>query len=462
MKKRMIIVLLAIIVSACKTADRPRESAILLYNINIIDVTDGTIASDRSILIENDQIKSIDDYHNLKEKVYPKNQINCSNKYIIPGLWDAHVHIDKLANDSLHVQSMLSLYTLNGVTSIREMGGDWNKIKTIKEHSQKYRVSPTIYTAGPIFENKEFVDWVVEADNDIEFKQQRISVSNEHEVPELIDSVVQLGVDFIKVRTVASPEVFFKIAEETRKHHIKFCGHVDAKVDLYEAVESGISSLEHLDIFQLTGMTESKMDSVVSLMKSMNTSYCPTLTYFKEHRIKNKAKIKAYLNDSLNTHFKARSYASSSLIKKSNLAIEQAENSQVPWKAMESHFLKFGKKIAQNNVSIIAGTDGANALVLPGFSLHEELKLYQTQFGMSNLKILQTATINPARYFEHNQLGLIKAGYIADLVILDGNPLEDIGNISKIHSVIKAGVLIPKEEIETRLDNIRYENTRVN
>lgn len=452
-------IILTTLFYTCSGTKDTSKSAILLYNANVIQVTDGSVLTDQSILIDNGIIQSIGTYASLKKLALEDKHIDIENKYVIPGMWDSHVHIDKLSDNFEHSESMLSLYTLNGVTSIREMGGDWNKIKKLKEASQKSHLLPTIFTAGPIFENKAFVDWVVENDNDIEFGKQRIGVSKTEEVPFLIDSVLELGVDFIKVRTAASPEVFFEIAKQCQKHKVKFCGHVDAKVDLYDAVNAGISSLEHLDIFQLNGMDDTKMDSIVSLMKSLNTSYCPTLTYFKQHRIYDKKEISAFLYDSTYTSYPQRAYASESLLNKSKQAVGWAGQSQVPWKAMESNFLKFGKKIAENNVCILAGTDGANALVLPGFSLHDELDLLHKELNMSTLQILQSATINPATYFSlEDKLGKIENGYIADLVILDKNPLDDIKNVKNIHSVVKSGQLISSSEIQAAFEGIKEYN----
>ncbi|MCX2718102.1 amidohydrolase family protein [Lentiprolixibacter aurantiacus] len=447
-----------LILSSCRKSKDVDDTALLLLNARIINVLDGSISDNQSILIQDGKIESIGAYKDLKGFAVKQNHVDIENRFVIPGLWDSHVHIDQLSDDFNHSKQMLSLYTLNGITSIREMGGDWTRIKKLKQVASESHFLPTVFSAGPIFENKAFVDWVVEQDNDIAFGKQRISVSKPEEVPSLIDSVINLGVDFIKVRTAASPEVFFEIAKQCRKYGVKFCGHVDAKIDLYEAVNAGISSLEHIDIFQLTGMNESKMDSIVSLMKSINTYYCPTLTYFKQHRIYDKEKINAFLDDSTYATYPQRAYASKSLLDKSKQAIGWAQESQVPWKKLEPNFLKFAKKLNENNVSVLAGTDGANALVLPGFSLHEELALYSSELEMENLSILQSATINPARYFGLENLGLVKKGFTADLVVLDKNPLKAIDHMQSIYAVVKTGNLINQKEIKERLISIQEYN----
>jgi hypothetical protein len=227
---------------------------------------------------------------------------------------------------------------------------------------------------------------------------------------------------------------------------------------LYEAVKSGISYLEHLDIYQISSMSDTKMDAIELIMKEMKTGYSPTLTYFKKHRIYDRTKIKSFLNDSTYATFPNRAYASKRLLEKSFLAIKRSEGSQVPWKKMETNFLKFAKKIVSNNVLVLAGTDGANALVIPGFSLHEELQLYYSELKMTPLQILQSATINPAKYFDLQNTGLVKEGFIADLVVLDKNPLESIDHIQTIHSVIKSGKLISNAAINKQLKMIRRYN----
>jgi len=462
MKKYTLLVFLALIVSCSKTDKLKFSSnAFIVYNANIIDVENGLTIKDKAIVIDSGLIKRIDDFKNLKSLVSKDKHYNLEHKFIIPGLWDMHSHIDKLSDNFEHSKSMLSLYTLNGVTSIREMGGDWNKLKKLKQASEKNHNLPTVYTAGPILENKAFVDWVAKVDNDPEFKKQRVGISSKDEVKHKVDSILDLGIDFIKIRTAASAEVFFEVSKQCKKHNVKFCGHVDAKVDLYDAVESGISSLEHLDIFQLSGMSDIKMDSVVHLMKEKGTDYCPTLIYFKKHRIYGKKAIKSFLNDTI-FEYELRPYVSKKLLKKSKTAIKGAEQSQVPWKKMEANFLKFANKIVRNDVTILAGTDGANALVLPGFSLHEELQLYSSELKMTPLQILQSATINATKYFGiENKSGLIKQGYIADLVVLDKNPLLNIKNIEAINCVIKSGKLISNEEILKELKSIREYNKKV-
>ena len=462
--RTLVIVTTILLVISCTKGNKPEysENAYILYNTTIISVENGATIKDRAILIDRGLIKRIGNFKGLKSLVSKDKHYNLDNKFIIPGLWDMHSHIDKLSDDFEHSKSMLSLYTLNGVTSIREMGGDFKKINALQTISKKNSLLPSIYTAGPILENKAFVDWVAKVDNDPEFKKQRVRIGHESEVEKIIDSVKSLGVDFLKIRTVASKEVFFEIAKQAKVKGLKFSGHVDAKVDLYDAVKSGISSLEHLDIFQLSIMSDAKMDSIAFLMKALKTGYCPTLSYFKNHRIYDKVKIKSFLNDATYTSFPKRAYASKRLLQKSLLSIKRAEGSQVPWEKMEANFLKFAEKLVQNDVPILAGTDGANALVLPGFSLHEELQLYSNALKMNNLRILQSATINPASYFGfEKKIGQIKEGYIADIVILDKNPLLHIKNIETINSVIKSGRLISKKEIHKKLKSIKEYNRNI-
>ena len=438
------------------------NSQLLLFGAKIIDVTNGQILSENSILIQDGIIKKIGFYEDLNEQYRAANKKNVTGKFIVPGLWDSHAHVDQLSYDPDHALDMLSLYTMNGITSIREMGGDWNVIKRLKKASMTKKELPAIYTAGPIFENKAFVDWVAEIDNDPEFKKQRIGLTSVNSVKTKVDSVYDLGVDFFKIRTAPSEEVFFELIKQGEQKGVKVFGHVDSKIDLYDAVNAGIASLEHFDIFQLSGMSESKMDSIVNLMKELNTGYSPTLIYFKRFRIYSKEQQRFFLEDTMAQSFSQRAYVSKSLLNKALLSLSRAEESQVPWKKLEENFSKFAEKIAKEGVAVLAGTDGANGLILPGFSLHEELMLYSTELGMSNLSILQSATINPAKALRIDNLGLIKEGYQGNILVLDGNPLEDVQNLNRIHLVINKGFPIDKKEIEDTLQSIRNKNLNNN
>lgn len=456
---QLLVLLLLFIISGC-SGDKKNiysDEVIVLANAQIVDVVDGSIKSQQSVVIDGGLIQEIGAEDEITAGIPLDNHIDVEGRFLIPGLWDSHVHIDKLASDSSHAALMLQLYTINGVTSIREMGGNWEKIKRLSKAAKENAHLPTIYSAGPILENKAFVDWV--AQEDPQFAIERVGIAEVDEVAGKIDSLNQLGVDFIKVRTAASAEVFFEIARAVKEKGLQFAGHVDAKVDLYEAVEAGISSLEHVDIFQLNNMSEAGMDSVIVAMERQRTAYCPTLIYFKQHRIIDKGPIKAFLADSSYSTYPERVYASKSLLNKSREAIGWAEESSVPWKEMEPAFLTFAKKVADSKAPVLAGTDGVNALVLPGFSLHDELQLYKSELNMTPLEILQSATINPSVYFGlEKRVGKVEENYVADLVILDKNPLEDIQNTKSIYAVIKSGLMMTQGEIAKKAEEIATYN----
>ncbi len=454
MNRTLIILVVVLFLKACLN----ENDQLLIFGAQIIDVTNGQILNDNAVLVQDGVIKEIGLYEELIDRYRTAKKKDASNKYLVPGLWDSHVHVDQLSYEPDHSLDMLSLYTMNGVTSIREMGGDWNAIKPMKLASTTRKDLPEIYSAGPIFENKAFIDWVAEIDNDPEFKEQRIGLTTVEKVKAKMDSVIDLGVDFLKIRTAPSAEVFFELIDQAEQKGIKVFGHVDSKVDLYEAVDAGIGSLEHFDIFQLSGMTDSKMDSIIIRMKELNTGYSPTLIYFKRFRIYEKEEQRNFLEDSLSKKYSQSAFVSNSLRDKAFLSLRRAEESQVPWKELEENFLKFAERIVEEGVFVLAGTDGANGLIIPGFSLHEELELYSVELKMSNLSILQSATINPARVLGINNLGIIEEGYQANILVLDANPLDDIQNLNRINSVINKGYLIERSEIEKTLDRVIKKN----
>ncbi|WP_299364069.1 amidohydrolase family protein [Winogradskyella sp.] len=456
-------IFILVITNSCSTLNKNEStnSAYILYNANIVNVKDGTISKSDAIVIDKGTIKHIGSAIDLKKSFAKNNQYNLSGRYVIPGLWDMHVHVDKLSRDYEHSERMLSLFTLNGVTSIREMGGDYEKISRLKSATKTNSLLPSLYNAGPIFENKKWLDRL--ALDDPELASERIGIADPSRVSGVLDSILKLDIDFIKIRTAASDSVFFELADQCKKKGIKLCGHIDGKVDLYEAVKSGINSIEHVDIFQLKekDMTDSKMDSIVSLMEDLKTGYCPTLLVFKTLRIYSLKKAHEFLQDSTDSKFPMRAYASQRLIEKSDQSVGWAVSAKkvVPWEDWEVSFLRFADKIVKSNVPILAGTDGSNALILPGFSLLTELEMYQNELHMTPLHVLQSATMNAANFFElSHKTGYIKEGYDADLVILEKNPLENIKNLRSIYNVIKSGKIIDQNERKKRLKKVRDYN----
>jgi len=393
--------------------------------------------------------------------------IDVTGKYLIPGLWDMHVH-------EWNKESFFPLFIANGITGVRDMFSPLPPIKQWRpEIAAGTTIGPHIFAAG-IF-----------VDGPYPFcKPCTIAVSNAEEGRKAVLKVKEMGADFIKVYSMLPRDAYFAIADEAKRQHMVFAGHVPEFVSAAEASDAGQKSIEHLmgilvacsakeaelrktneaklraegiradtamleQVAALDSFDEKKASALFARFVRNGTWMCPTLTVLRavafsgEADFRNDPRIK-YIPNSLKQPFWEDAFG---------------------WKEHTPDFNAQARRVFQKQlevvgmmnragVRIVAGTDTANPYVFPGFSLHEELALL-VQAGLTPGEALRTATINPAKYFDmQRSLGTVEKSQIADLVLLDANPLMDINNTRKIAAVIVGGRYFPKEKLEQMLADV--------
>ena len=437
---------------------------LLIKNTNIVDVRTGAIRSNVSVLIHNNRIQRIEKEIRIADNVQV---FDGTGKYLIPGLWDMHTH-------TWDAESTFPLLTANGVTGIRDMFGSMSAINKWKEDIANGRLKgPVIYGSGPIVDGPKPI-W-----------PGSVAISSPKQIHDVIDSLKnKLKVDFIKVYSLIPRADYFSIVDETRKHSISFAGHVPAEVTVLEAAKAGQKSQEHLIGFVqgssdsaeyfnkvsqkqiidtplrnpvikmrrlLNTFNEKNLSALVKeLAKYENVWICPTLTV--NHNL-------GYLADSVFTNDPRVHYMMPGIknfwdpkndFRFKNYAEEYYDLSR---KTFALH-LKIVKQLQDAGVKMIAGTDYPNPYCFPGFSLHDELS-YMVEAGLTPLQALQTATINPALYFNiTNDYGTVEVGKVANLVLLEQNPLVKIDHTKSIFAVVINGKYLSKAELEGMLKKL--------
>ncbi len=435
--------------------------SIVLSNVNLIDVANGSIQPDVHILIENGRIKNIDKI----KRSYPGNVtlIDCRGKFVIPGLWDMHTH-------TWNSKNFFPLLIANGVTGIRDMFSNMDSVRFWRKQVEANRlIAPVIYGSGPIVDGPKPI-W-----------PGSIALASPDKVSGVIDSMkVKLGADFIKVYSLLPKATYLKIAEECKKQGLAFDGHIPNEVTVLEAARAGQRSQEHLLGFiaessdsaayigkvnrkeitdpklpdrtsimrlQLSTFNEKKLDALVNDLAKYKTWICPTLTV---NRSMGNLKVPEFTNDK-RTH-----YMMPGVVMRWNPANDfrfkamSDEYFELLRKGFNIH-LKTVKKLHSAGVKLLAGTDYPNPYCFPGFSLHDELEL-MVSAGLTPLDALQTATLNPALFFKiTDDFGTVERGKVANLVLLDKNPLENIGNTRNIFAVLVNGRVILKSELDIML-----------
>ncbi len=446
--------------SSTATFAAPSASkVILLNNINVIDATGSPVQMGMNVLIEDGFISAI---QKDKISIGLGEKIDGTGRFLIPGLWDMHVH--------WYAESYLPLFIANGVTGTRQMWGfpmhyDW---KSRIASSEEF-ISPRILIASIIIDGPNKI------------RPGSLSATTELEGREYVRRFHGMGADFIKVYHNLRPNVYFAIADESQKLGIPFAGHVPTAITVEEVSDAGQESIEHLegiplalssdrhDIQEASKNASSRKERLAlsgrivdtfdpSLMaplfdrlKKNGTWQSPTLTVLRNSAY---LRERAELDRERLEYLPA--YITSSWEAKNNPFYQNwtAEDWVIAQRNFEHSKMLVGE-LNRAGVKIIAGTDVSNPYCFPGFSLHDELQLL-VESGLTPMQALQAATKNAAEFSKQlDVLGTVEVGKIADLVILDANPLIDIRNTTKISTVIFDGRVYSREKLDKMLEAVK-------
>jgi imidazolonepropionase-like amidohydrolase len=300
-----------------------------------------------------------------------------------------------------------------------------------------------------------------------------IAIATPEDGRRAVDMLKARGVDFIKIQSYVPREAYFAIAEECKKQNITFVGHVPDAIRATEASNAGQKSFEHLiGIFEASSTVEDELmkgpkgpgrfldtyDSareaaIIQLLAKNQTWQCPTLYWERGQWLVDAIDV----TKDLDAKYAPVYWREKSWPKFTAGIIKDLDTDPLPvrQKFVERE-LEIVKKLQQANVPFLAGTDTpAGVDVLPGFSLHLELQRFVAA-GFTPMQALQTATINPAKFLDKlNDLGTVEKGKIADLVLLDANPLDDIANTRKVSAVFSSGRYYSRAQLDRILADVQ-------
>ena len=454
--KRALLFLLFFLVPAVSLAQAP--SVFSIVNVTIIDVTGGPPQNHRTVVVRDRKIEEI----GYSDEIKPKGQrINATGKFLIPGLWDMHVHI-VFGDWFPHAKEVtLPLFIANGITGVRDMGSELDVLQQYrKEISAGTLVGPRIVMSGPMLDGP----------------QPRFPSSIAIKTPEdgrrAVDDLKKRGVDFIKLQSLIPRDAVFAIADEAKKQGITFVGHVPDAVRASEASNAGQKSFEHLigifegaspleDEFIKGSKSEAKFLStydperaakLFALLAKNQTWQCPTLVW---ERGGNLIELSDFSKDPRAKYVPA--YWKDVTWKRFTEQVEHDFNTDdLPTRRrFVQKELEVVNAMYHSGIPFLAGTDTPPGVyIFPGFSLHEELQRFVAA-GFTPLEALQTATLNPAKFLGmEDRFGTIEKGKIADLVLLDGNPLDEIRNTQKIAGVVANGRYFSRADLDKLLAGV--------
>ncbi len=477
MKEYIVLIIVGTSLISCSDS-RPEsnegQKVLVFTHAAIINTSGGENLSDMTVVIKGGRITNI---KKTEKSRFPEGThvIDATGKFLIPGLWDMHAH--------WYDSDYLPIFIANGVTGLRIMWGNLMHLKWREEIINGIRLGPRLYIGSPIIDGPQPV-W-----------SGSVSVSNENDAREVVRKFKAMGYDFIKIYHLLPREAYYAIANESKKLGITFTGHLPISITAMEASEAGQICIEHLASGSIgillacsvneeelikernkafEGVTnqprslsqlgayrnyankvletynDAKASSLFTLFAGNKTWQCPTLTVLRSYR---------YLDDKNFTDDPRMKYMPEAERKSWELKNipSVASNTPEDWAVEKKIYNKELEIVGIMNragVKFIAGTDVANPYCFPGFSLHDELSLF-VQAGFTPFEALQTATYNAAEFLgQLDSLGTVEVGKIADLVLLDANPLEDINNTRKITAVVVGGKYYPRTSLDEMLVRI--------
>jgi len=444
----------------------------IIRHATIVDVEHARTIADQAVVLRGDDIAAVGDDAQIAKSWHARQTIEANNRFLIPGLWDMHVHFGggpELIDEN---KALLPLYIANGITTIRDCSGDLPEqvLAWRKQIADGTLEGPQLFTSGAKIEGIKPV-W-----------KGTIEVGNEADVNAALTRLRDKDhVDFVKITdSTLDPKLFLYAVAQAKRMGLRTSGHIPMADTVEQAVDAGLSSIEHIDYAFKAGVRDEaaitadfaagkidraeanrRLDAGFNKTKAMATyrdfarrglAVTPTL---------NGGRVLAYLDTGTHANDPYLAYIGPKLRKTYDWRIERAAKAtpeQIATRhAHFEHVASVLSMLHEAGVPIMAGTDAGflNSFDYPGLGLHEELERY-VQYGLTAPQALDSATrTGPAWFGKLGRYGAVAAGKAADLVLLDRDPLKDIAATRAIDTVILRGRVYDRKALDALLATAR-------
>jgi len=469
-RKILFLLLVALLVVPFFSAAEP-SSQLAITHVTVIDATGRPPQADQTVLIDGGRITAVGAAAKIR---IPKSArtINGSGKFLLPGFWDMHVHLAGVTADpSWAKQVLLPLLLANGITGVRDMGGDLDALLAWQRDAESGALlAPRIVVAGPFLVGRG------------KKTPEQYPVHNSEEVRAAVDELKQRGANFVKIISMPTRETFFAAADECKKQNIPFVGHLPFDISAREASDAGMHSIEHLlysgfalsfssneaalrprlveaekngdsatweQIAHEADATYSreKAATLFQTLKKNGTWVTPTLASLDitshPEAWKTDDPLLAFVPPAIAKEWRD-SFADEQMKRRAAWLGRQAAND---W--------KLTGELHKAGVPLLVGSDSLDPFVFPGDSFHHELAEL-VRAGYTSMEALQAATQGAAQFLGRDkELGTIEAGHAADLVLLSANPVEDILNTRKVWAVVRNGSYYDRAALDDLLTHAK-------
>lgn len=410
---------------------------VVIRNVNVVPMDREEILRDQTVVIENGKITALGKRVKYSSDAFI---VDGTGKYLMPGLAEMHAHVPPI-EDVEPMKDVLALFVVNGITTIRGMLGHPKHLELREQVKRGEVLGPHFYTTGPSFNGMSITSPEAGAETVIRQKNQ--------------------GYDYLKLHPGLSRAKFDSIAAAAKRVGIPFAGHVSFSVGVWRAIEAGYSTIDHLDGF-IEGMVpgiENMSEQETGIFGMLVADKADTTQIEKLTAALRKNNIWVVPTQSLAERWFSPDFKSSEFRSDPDARYMEKKTIDQWVKSKENlindpaykdeevrNFIALRRRLIKachdDGVGLLLGCDAPQVFNVPGFSTHHELR-YLVLSGLTPYQALRTGTVNVAKYLNKPQSGIVRPGADADLILVNGNPLESIDNTGKIEGVVLKGIWMP-------------------